>query len=124
MWLLLSSLFRRGLGGPQTPPPAKSAQGVNKGPRVPAEAIQYVEEEIKKLRVPRLRLYEVRGRYCYIRHRGEPLCRFGYRGELDIWNFSIYKYSTGGYSNSEAFFPQRGKISDCLKTALHAYNII
>ena len=76
----LSSLFRR---GPKT----------SKGHRIPAQAIQHVEEEIKKLKVPRLRLFELQGKYCYIRHNGDPLCRFKYRGDLEIWDFAIYKFS-------------------------------
>ena len=96
----------------------------HKGERLPAEATEYVENEIAKLKLAGVDQIETQGRYCYVRYNGEPICRFGYRGELDVWDFAIYKYSTGRYSTSEAFFPQYGRIVDCLRTALHAYNLI
>jgi hypothetical protein len=96
----------------------------HKGERLPVEASRYVEKEVATLKIPGLDLADTQGRYCYIRHNGEPLCRFGYRGEQDVWDFAIYKYSTGRYSTSEAFFPQYGRIVDCLRTALHAYNLL
>jgi hypothetical protein len=107
----LSSLSRRGHKGERLP-------------KVPKEATRYVEKEVAKLKVPGLGLFETQGRYCYIKHNGEPLCRFGHRGEQDVWDFAIYKYSIGRYSTSEAFFPQHGRIVDCLRTALHAYNLL
>jgi hypothetical protein len=96
----------------------------HKGQRLPQEAKRYVEKEVANFKIAGLSLVETQGRYCYIRHTGEPLCRFGYRGELDVWDFAIYKYSTGRYSASEALFPLHGKIVDCLRTALHAYNLL
>ena len=96
----------------------------HKGERLPAETTKYVEKEVAKLKIPGLELFETQGRYCHIRHNGEPICRLGYRGERDVWDFAIYKYSTGRYSTSEAFFPQHGRIVDCLRTALHAYNVL
>jgi hypothetical protein len=92
--------------------------------KIPAEAITHVEEQIKRMRLSRLGQPEFRGRFCYISYNGDPLCRFGYRREIEEWDFAIYKYSTGKYSASEALFPQWGKITDCVKTALHAYNLI
>ncbi len=111
--MFLSSVLSLLCRGPKT----------SRGHQIPAQAIHHVEEEIKKLKVPGLRLFELQGKYCHIRHNGQPLCRFKYRGNLEEWDFAIYKYSTGRYAPSEAFFPQRGRIINCLKIALSAYNI-
>jgi hypothetical protein len=54
---------------------------------------------------------EKSGRFCYVRHGGRPLCRLGYRGELETWDFAIYKYSTQSYSIQE-LFPNRGTVAD------------
>jgi hypothetical protein len=35
------------------------------------------------------------GRFCYVSHAGQPLCRLGYRGVPDDWDFAIYRYSRG-----------------------------
>jgi hypothetical protein len=96
---------------PSLSPPSQLASGVS------AEAIRHVQTEVRKLKLRGLELYGAQGRYCYIRHDGEPLCRFGWRGEMDKLDFAIYKYSTGRYSTNEAFFPLYGKIAVCLRTA-------
>lgn len=65
----------------------------------------------------------VRGAFCYIKHAGAPLCRLGYRGgDGDLWDFAIYRYSRGTYSNSGSFFPDRAPLLDCIRTALDAYD--
>lgn len=63
----------------------------------------------------------VRGRYCYVSYRGEPLCRLGYRGQLEEWDFAIYKYSTQRYGQLE-LAPERDSVQECVDTALHAYD--
>ena len=62
------------------------------------------------------------GRFCYVRHGGHPLCRLGYRGELETWDFAIYKYSTQSYSIQE-LFPNRGTVADLVGMAMNAYNL-
>ena len=68
----------------------------------------------------RLEAY-VRGRYGYVSYRGEPLCRLGYRGQLEQWDFAIYKYSTQRYGELE-LAPERDSVHECVDRALHAYN--
>ena len=67
----------------------------------------------------------VRGAFCYLTHAGTPLCRLGYRsGESDLWDFAIYRYSRGTYSNSGSLLPDRAPLLDCIRTALDAYNLM
>ena len=91
--------------------------------KVPPEAMQRVQEEIERLGDPDLELFEKVGRYCYITHAGSPLCRLGYRGELDVWDFAIYKWSTQGYAPGTDLFPLYDEIGSCLRTAMNAYNL-
>ncbi len=66
----------------------------------------------------------VRGKFIYVYVDDSPLCRFSYQGDKDIWGFAIYRYSTASYTDNEFGFPVRGKIRDCLTTALKAYNYL
>jgi hypothetical protein len=67
----------------------------------------------------------VRGAFCYVGYEGTPLCRLGYRGgDGDLWDFAIYRYSRGTYSNSGTFFPDRATLLECIRIALYAYNLM
>ena len=57
-----------------------------------------------------------------MRHGGGPLCRLGYRGDLETWDFAIYTYSTQSYSTQE-MFPSRGRVADLVGMAMNAYNL-
>jgi len=100
------------------------AQGKEKNqkPQVPPEALEHVWREIATLRDPALEVEKV-GRFCYITHAGSPLCRLGYRGELEIWDFAIYKYSSNRYSDDEFGFLSFGKVAELVRDALSAYNL-
>jgi hypothetical protein len=63
-----------------------------------------------------------RAGFCYVTYEGEPLCRFGYRGVLDEWDFAIYRYSSGSFGPFEMVaptYPPRESIG----IALRAYNL-
>src|SRR5438093_12588921 len=94
----------------------------NQAPKIPEEAMQHLWRELQKLGEPTLDVDQV-GRYCYVTHAGSPLCRLGYRGEPEIWDFAIYKYSTQKYSTTEFLFPRSGPIVDLVRRALSAYNL-
>lgn len=64
------------------------------------------------------------GRFCYVSHAGQPLCRLGYRGEKDDWDFAIYRYSRDSYDPSVLFMPTHDSVRECLSVAMHAYSII
>jgi hypothetical protein len=61
------------------------------------------------------------GRFCYVYYAGAPLCRLGYRGQLQEWDFAIYKYSTQRYGELE-LTPSRDTVFNCVDLALHAYD--
>ena len=91
--------------------------------KIPPEAMQRLAEAIERIGDPDLELLENVGRYCYITHAGSPLCRLGYRGELDVWDFAIYKYSTQSYAPGTDLFPLYDEINRCFRTAMNAYNL-
>lgn len=91
--------------------------------KIPPEAMQRLAAEIERIGDPDLELLENVGRYCYIMHARSPLCRLGYRGELDVWDFAIYKYSTQSYAPGTDLFPLYDEIGSCLRMAMNAYNL-
>ena len=93
-----------------------------KMPKVPPEALDHVWREIETLGDPRLDVEKL-GRFCYITHAGSPLCRLAYRGEMETWDFAIYKYSTGSYANSVFGFSRYGTVAKLVATAMNAYNL-
>ena len=64
-----------------------------------------------------------RGRYCYVGHAGEPLCRLGFRGGANLWDFSIYRYSRGAYGEMD-LGPDQATAEECVRTALGAYELL
>ena len=66
---------------------------------------------------------EFRGRNCYVRHAGDPLCRLGYIGVGREWDFAVYRYSTGAYRSLE-LAPARDTPENCIRTALGVYDLL
>jgi hypothetical protein len=89
---------------------------------IPQEALKHLRREIKSLRDRHLAV-EASGRYCYVSHAGSPLCRLGYRGELEIWDFAIYRYSRQSYSTTYEMIPSYGAVADLVGRAMDAYNL-
>lgn len=54
-----------------------------------------------------------------------PICRLRYTGDMNNWEFAIYKYSSGRYDPDEWFFPGEecvdGTIEGALKAGMKAY---
>ncbi len=92
-----------------------------KQPGIPLEAQEHLRKEIEGMGIYELE-GGVRGRYCYVTHAGDPLCRLGYRGSLEEWDFAIYRYSRGNYGELP-LAPDRGPVAKMLRMALHAYNL-
>ena len=67
---------------------------------------------------------EVRGRFAYIECEGAAVCRLGYTGDLEAWDFAIYKYSTGTYSTEFLRFPEITKAYEGIVRALKAYQLM
>ena len=54
-----------------------------------------------------------------------PICRLTYSGDLDNWDFAIYKYSSNRYDPEEWMFPGSehvdGTIEGAMRAGLAAY---
>lgn len=87
---------------------------------IPPLALEHLKKELLSFADPCLEA-SVRGRFCYVSYDGGPLCRLGYRGELEQWDFAIYKYSTQRYGELE-LAPAHDTVRECVSCALHAYN--
>lgn len=94
----------------------------SKGVAIPVEALEHLHNEIVAIGDPGLDVTN-NGRFCYVSHAGKPLCRLGYRGEVQIWDFAIYRYSRQAYDTSFEIFPLFGEVGECVRKALDAYNL-
>ena len=65
-----------------------------------------------------------RGRYMYVdRDEGtgpSPVCRLEYTGEMNNWEFAIYKYSSGRYDPDEWWFSGVDEVDGTIEGALRA----
>jgi len=89
---------------------------------IPVEALEHVCNEIITIGDADLDVAR-NGRFCYVTHAGKPLCRLGYRGEVEIWDFAIYRPSRQAYSTSFEIFPLFGRVGECVRMALEAFNL-
>lgn len=103
-----------------TPPSASSEEGGagQKPNTIPPQALEHLRRELRSFNDSLLEA-SVRGRFCYVSYSGGPLCRLGYRGELEEWDFAIYKYSTQRYGELE-LAPTYDTVRECIDRALHA----
>lgn len=70
-----------------------------------------------------------RGRHLYLDRyaygRSGPICRLTYKGEMDNWDFAIFKYSKEHYDPGEWFFPGSqyvdGTIEGAMRAGMEAY---
>ncbi|MDM8547347.1 hypothetical protein QUF61_12690 [Candidatus Venteria ishoeyi] len=70
-----------------------------------------------------------RGGYLYLGRSysgaSDPVCRLKYQGEIDNWDFAIYKYSTEKYDPDDWLFPGteylNGTVEGAMKAGLKAY---
>lgn len=93
-----------------------------KTPPIPEAALEVLRKTLRSFDDPEL-WAGTRGRFCYVAHGEEPLCRLGYRPDDDQWDFALYRYSTGKYSNTGSLLPNRAPLRECIATALNAYNL-
>ena len=65
-----------------------------------------------------------RGSNLYLGHeRGGkfwPVCRLTYTGDMENWDFAIYKYSGERYDPKEWFFPGSGEVDGTIEGAMRA----
>ena len=93
--------------------------------RIPEVAREYVLRELAAFQDDELSA-DFHGRFCYISHRGSPLCRLGYKGGdgSGDWDFAIYRYSREAYGPNEIFMPSYDTVHECVSVAMHAYSLI
>ena len=102
---------------------------------IPADVREAVEGIVKKFNRSVLRERAVfqarfRGRFVYLdREIGgsfTPICRLAYNGEMDNWDFAIYKYSSDRYDAEEWFFPGaehvNGTVVGAMRAGMAAYS--
>jgi hypothetical protein len=65
-----------------------------------------------------------RGAHLYLGHqRGGkfwPVCRLTYTGDMENWDFAIYKYSDERYDPDEWFFTGAGEVDGTIEGAMRA----
>jgi len=65
-----------------------------------------------------------RGRFLYLSRtdwgRPSPICRLTYTGQMDGWEFAIYKYLDEVYDPDEWFFPGADKVDGTVVGAMEA----
>jgi hypothetical protein len=89
--------------------------------------MQFNKNGIADLNVSYLTRYG--GRFLYLDrvsygHSG-PICRLEYTGDINQWEFAIFKYSDGKYDPEEWLFPGSehvdGTIEGAMKAGIEAY---
>jgi hypothetical protein len=65
-----------------------------------------------------------RGAHLYLGHqRGGkfwPVCRLTYTGDMENWEFAIYKYSDERYDPDEWFYPGGAEVDGTIEGAMRA----
>ena len=89
---------------------------------IPAEVAEHLRATVDGFGYPALE-HETRGGFCYLYYAGKPLSRLGYRGEMVEWDFTIYKYTIGKYSNAGYLIPDRASLDRCISISLGFYNL-
>lgn len=89
--------------------------------KIPPEGLSHLRQELLRVDDDDVE-GGVRGRFCYVTHRGDPLCRLGYTGNLEEWEFAIYRYTRGSYGDLP-LAPTSGRVADLVDLALRAYNL-
>ncbi len=67
---------------------------------------------------------QYRGAHLYLGHAKQgkfwPVCRLTYSGDMQHWEFAIYKYSSERYDPEEWFFDGSGEVDGTIEGALRA----
>lgn len=102
---------------------------------IPPEIKKQVDKRVEEFNQTVIRnpnvyyLTRYRGRFLYLERfnygRSGPICRLEYTGEIDNWDFAIFKYSNERYDPEEWFFTGAshvdGTVEGAMKAGLEAY---
>ncbi|MBN1555436.1 MAG: hypothetical protein JXA11_11880 [Phycisphaerae bacterium] len=108
-----------------------------KSKSIPKEVQEAVQEEVHRFNQKNSGredcYYEVRfrGKHCYLDRsdfgRLGPICRLTYKGAVDDWDFSIFKWSSERYDPEEWMFPGSelvdGTVKGAMRAGLEAYPV-
>ena len=104
--------------------------------KIPETVKKQIEDMIESFNNNRLRhlgcyyLTRYKGSYLYLdRYESEcdstePICRLKYNGQMNDWDFAIFKYSSERYATDEAFQSDNlfdGTVEGAMKAGLKAY---
>lgn len=99
---------------------------------IPDDIREQVREKIEEFNKMMRSSYvsTFKGQYLYLGRVGfwgkvGPICRLEYTGDINNWDFAIYKYSDNRYDPNEILFPGSneidGSIEGAMKAGLNAY---
>jgi hypothetical protein len=102
---------------------------------IPEEVKKQVEAIVARFNQKKLRggdcYYEVRfkGKHCYLDRfnygTSGPICRLTYTGDMEKWDFAIFRWSSESYDPNEWMFPGSehvdGTVEGAMKAGLEAY---
>ncbi len=90
--------------------------------KIKASVVQFNEDVVKKPQ--RSFSVRIRGKYVYIDRDDYgivgPRARLTYTGDLEQWEFAIYKYSDERYDPNEWMFPGAEHLDGTIEGALRA----
>jgi len=100
-------------------------------PKIPPEIKQQADAIVARFNAEQLRgqpwahyVTNYRGAHLYLGHqdggRFWPICRLTYTGNMNRWEFAIYKYSDEAYDPDEWFFPGAGEVDGTIEGAMRA----
>jgi len=99
---------------------------------IPKDVKKQIEEMVQRFNKKSNCLYNARfrGSYLYLDRKdyfgkATPICRLKYAGDMNNWEFAIYKYSSEHYDPDEWMFPGMdhvdGTVKGAMKAGLEAY---
>jgi len=101
-----------------------------KPPEIPEQVQLQVNAIVQKFNQQIIKdpdLYYVsrfKGKYLYLDRVGlrrpEHICRLKYNGQIDNWDFAIYKYSDNVFDADEWMFPGSGHVNGTVEGAMQA----
>jgi len=114
---------------------------IDNGDEMPSKSIpEKVKEEVQRIvdqfnqsvltDSGRRYVARIKGKFLYLDRDDSgttgQICRLEYTGEMNRWEFAIYKYGSGRYDQDEWFFPGEhhvdGTIEGAMKAGLAAYD--
>lgn len=61
-----------------------------------------------------------RGKFLYLDKYDAHICRLTFTGDMNNWDFAVYKYSSEKYDPDEWFFPGAGHVDGSIEGAMMA----